>query len=404
MHPGWQRSELVYCSNVHPGESLKSICTLITEALAGVRSLRSLETMGSGLWLSNEVADQIVLDEASLNRFQKLLEDSGIELFTLNGFPFGGFHDTVVKERVYQPDWSRPERLDYTLKLAKILAHCLPEHYREGSISTLPLGFQPGWNEGAGRAALDALCTAAAELDVLRQQSGRSIRICLEMEPGCVLEHTAQVIDLFHNDLPAAASRQGIGEDLIRRHLGVCFDVCHQAVMFEDPMHSLECLAEQGISVGKIQISSALEMKHPGDIEVRKVVSDYMEPRYLHQVRTCLESDDLDAAMDLPDALESHTFSTQAPWRIHFHVPIQAPTLADGRLHTTRADIQRVLDFLMLRPDLKPHLEVETYTWQVLPEASRPRDDRELWQGISNELNWLEEQMQQRNLLAAKGN
>jgi len=402
-HPGWQRSELVYCSNVHPGESLQAVYSLINGALAEVRQLRSLESMGSGLWLSDEAADRLSRDELSMNRFLELLEDNGIELFTLNGFPFGGFHDTVVKERVYQPDWSQPQRLAYTLKLARILAHCLPEHCHEGSISTLPLGFQVDWNAAAERAALDTLCTVALELDVLRQQSGRSIRVCLEMEPGCVLETTDQVIDLFASRLPAAASRRGIGEEVLQRHLGVCFDVCHQAVMFEDPVYSLERLAEQGISVGKIQLSSALELPHPGDVEAREAVSEYIEPRYLHQVRTRLEDGGLDAVMDLPEALESRSFATKAPWRIHFHVPVQTSTVAGGRLHTTQAAIQQVLDYLMQTPELKPHLEVETYTWQVLPEASRPRDEKELWQGISNELKWVEEQMQQRNLLAGKG-
>ncbi|MEN9676994.1 MAG: metabolite traffic protein EboE, partial [Verrucomicrobiota bacterium] len=52
-------------------------------------------------------------------------------------------------------------------------------------------------------------------------------------------------------------------------------------------------------------------------------------------------------------------------WRIHFHVPLHAP---DTSLFGTTADhLRGTLDVLKQQPALCHHLEMETYTWEVLP-------------------------------------
>ncbi|WP_455233995.1 metabolite traffic protein EboE [Thiogranum longum] len=399
----WRRSDLTYCGNVHPGESLESQERLIAGAIAGVRKARALDTMGSGLWLSDAAAGRLDGNDQATEAFTRILDENGIELFTLNGFPVGGFHDTRVKEKVYIPDWSQPGRLHYTLRLARILSVCLPEACRTGTISTLPLGYSGNWSKDRFDAALGALCRVVQELEKLEEVSGHAIRICLEMEPGCVLEETSQMVSLFAETLPVTARRLRVESDLLRRYLGVCFDICHQAVMFEDPYTSLAALRREQIAIGKIQLSSALEVVAPGDAESRQALSSYTEPRYLHQVRARLASGEIKGVMDLPDALDSSLFPDKSPWRIHYHIPVQVAELAGGRLHTTRDSIGRTLDFLRDHGDVTPHLEVETYTWHVLPAELRPGNALELQQGIANELGWIETQMQQRNLLPVNG-
>lgn len=399
MSLGWRPEELVYCSNVHPGADLQSVIATLHGFVGAVGKARGVSSSGAGLWLSSSVAAELSSDAAALNRFQNALRDTVVQLFTLNGFPYGDFHASAVKAAVYQPDWSEPARQNYTLQLAEILAACIDDETAEGTISTLPLGYRPAWSAARHERALQQLCTTAAALAELKQRSGRAIRLCLEMEPGCVVEATDEMVELFTTALPAAAKRHGISMDSINAHLGVCYDVCHQAVMFEDIRASLTALHNAGIVIGKIQISSALEATRPADAGVRQLLETFAEPRYLHQVRSRDEAGQLHALMDLPEALHSSRFPSNQPWRIHFHVPIQSQQLHSAELTTTQAAIAEVLDFLQEHRDLHPHMEVETYTWQVLPDALRPKNDRELITGLKLELQWLEEALAARGLL-----
>ncbi len=396
---GWAAEELVYCSNVHPGESLPEVLHSLQDYIAGVRKRRGLQWSGSGLWLSASLAGELVDDVSAQAGLQGRLSDTGTCLFTLNGFPCGDFHAASVKQRVYQPDWSQIERYDYTLRLAGILANCLPAGISEGTISTLPLGYRPDWNQGKHEAATQALCRLASELHQLYQRNGQAIRVCLEMEPGCVLESTPETIEFFTRQLPAAAELTGTPLEHIDRHLGVCYDVCHQAVMFEQPSESIAGLVAAGIHIGKIQISSALEVARPHASDTRRLLQDFAEPRYLHQVRSRGSDGQLHGVMDLPDAFDSEHLAREHPWRIHFHVPVQTTTLCAGALGTTQHEICKVLDFLAANPELHPHLEVETYTWQVLPEALRPRNDKQLIAGLATELDWLAGELRHRGML-----
>ena len=399
--PPWRRDEIGYCSNVHAGESGHEVMRVIRDGVAAVRRARALAGMSAGLWLSDQASEEIAGDGPMAAAFASALREGGIALTTLNGFPYGDFHATRVKEEVYQPDWADARRLDYTLRLADILARHLPAHVAEGSISTLPLGHRDGWSEVHHAKAAEMLCRLAGALAQRRGQGGRHIRVCLEMEPGCVLEETTQMIDFFGGELAAAAARTGVAPEAIREHLGVCFDICHQAVMFEEPAESLQRLMAAGIGVGKIQISSALHVPQPGTAETREVLAAYAEPRYLHQVRTHDEHGCLTGRDDLGPALADDTLPTAEPWRIHFHVPVQATQLDSPRLQTTRQAIEAVFDFLADNPGLRPQLEVETYTWQVLPASLRPGDEATLIAGLRDELAWVEAALRQRGLLAA---
>jgi hypothetical protein len=219
------------------------------------------------------------------------------------------------------------------------------------------------------------------------------------MEPGGVLESTAETIYLFTDALPATAKRLEIDVGMLDRHLGVCYDVCHQAVMFEDPAESLSRLHEAGVAVGKVQVSCALELAQPDNAEHRRMAAMFAEPKYLHQVRTRRPGGQVTGSADLPAALAGEV-PTDKPWRIHFHVPIQVDSLVDTALGTTQSEIGRVLDVLAAHREWRPHLEVETYTWQVMPVHLRPGSDQELVDGLAAELTWLEGALQARNLLA----
>lgn len=395
----WRRAELTYCSNVHAGETLAEVRTVIAGAVAGVRRARSLEHMGSGLWLSAHAAEELQ-DGTARAAFRALLSDQGLELFTLNGFPYGNFHSASVKEQVYQPDWADSRRLNYTRQLATILADCLGDGQREGTVSTVPLGYRPGWTAVQQQQALDVLGRLVVFLSDLRERTDRSIRMCLELEPGCVLESTAEMLKLFGEELPASTHRQGIAWQQVERHLGVCFDVCHQAVLFEEPAESLHRMHRAGIPIGKIQLSSALEIAHPSEASVRAALREFAEPRYLHQVRTVAQGKQ-SGVMDLSQALASPGLPTTSSWRVHFHVPVQATFLEPRGLGTTQAAIGQVLDFLSAHRELHPHLEVETYTWQVLPRNLRPADNAQLLRGLARELAWVETELEQRGLLQA---
>jgi len=395
----WQREQLGYCSNVHPGETLDEIRRVVLKHITAVRTQRGIESMMAGLWISAECADQLTRNTGDLKLFGELLTDAGIKVCTLNGFPYGNFHSDVVKASVYEPDWSEMSRFSYTLKLAGLLAELLPESCPFGTISTLPLGYAENWSKAQQNLSIATLVRLAQALDELERNTGRRIVVCLEMEPGCVLESTAGLLRLFNRELPEAARESKVSPETIRHHIGVCFDVCHQAVMFEDPAESLRKIHKAGIFVGKIQLSSALEVARPDTPELITALSEFDEPRYLHQVRARNANGDIAAAADLGDALKDDHFSKDAIWRVHFHVPIQATELSIPQLRTTRRLIENVLDVLTEKPELRPHLEVETYTWRELPDRLRADDDDALHTGLVNELTWVENELMSRDLL-----
>lgn len=391
---GWYPWELAYCSNVHPGEGPDGILATIQRHIAAVRVYRGLETLATGLWLPAGVARELASNASLLTRFRETLAQNGIVLYTVNGFPYGGFHAQRVKETVYTPDWADPRRSAYTLDIATALAQLSPETLAEATISTVPLGFASEWSPEKHQLAARALARLAASLQSLQHRTGKHVRLCLEMEPGCVLETTAQTVNFFVNDLPAAARAEGVADDTLKKHLGVCYDICHQAVMFENPAESLQALINANITVGKIQVSSAVQVPNPADLSARNALAEFAEPRYLHQVRSERSTS---TCLDLPDALAGQLPGNEA-WRIHFHVPIHALNTLAG-LATTQAEIGKVLDFAAAHPNWRPQLEVETYTWQVLPPNLRPSNDAELAQGLGRELAWLSAQLEQRNLL-----
>ncbi|MEU8727854.1 metabolite traffic protein EboE [Streptomyces tendae] len=371
-HPDGSTVHLAYCTNVHPAETLDGVLAQLRDHCEPVRKRLGRDRLGIGLWLARDAAHALVTDPAALRGLRSELDRRGLEVVTLNGFPYQGFGAEEVKYRVYKPDWADPERLEHTTSLARLLAGLLPDDVTDGSISTLPLAWRTAYDETRADKARGALVTLAERLDALQDLTGRSIRIGLEPEPGCVVETT-------HD---ALAPLTAIAHDRI----GVCVDTCHLATSFEDPHAALDALAAARVPVVKSQLSAALHAEHPADPAVREALAAFAEPRFLHQTRTTTPSGGLHGTDDLDEALaDGGPLPRTAPWRAHFHVPLHAAPAAP--LTSTLPVLKTALTRLVGGPHpLTRHLEVETYTWQALPPELRPRARAQLTDGIAAEL------------------
>ncbi|NEV85409.1 metabolite traffic protein EboE [Streptomyces tendae] len=371
-HPDGSTVHLAYCTNVHPAETLDGVLAQLRDHCEPVRKRLGRDRLGIGLWLARDAAHALVTDPAALRGLRTELDRRGLEVVTLNGFPYEGFGAEEVKYRVYKPDWADPERLEHTTSLARLLAGLLPDDVTDGTISTLPLAWRTAYDETRADKARAALVTLAERLDALQDLTGRSIRIGLEPEPGCVVETT-------HD---ALAPLTAIAHDRI----GVCVDTCHLATSFEDPHTALDALAAARVPVVKSQLSAALHADHPADPAVREALAAFAEPRFLHQTRTTTPSGGLHGTDDLDEALaDGGPLPATAPWRAHFHVPLHAAPAAP--LTSTLPVLKTALTRLVGGPHpLTRHLEVETYTWQALPPELRPRARAQLTDGIAAEL------------------
>jgi hypothetical protein len=373
---------LAYCANVHPGDGLADVLDSVSRYAAAVRRDLGVAQMGLGLWLSRRTLTE--LRGGGADRLQDALAAAGLLVFTLNGFPYGNFQSEVVKRDVYRPNLTTDERRVYLAELAETLAVLMPPDAAEGTISTLPLGHRAEVDKNGVVSAAFQLGQLAIDLARLRDWTGRQVRVCLEPEPGCVLETAAEAATFFMETLP----RAGVPRDVIDAHLGVSYDTCHQAVLFEEPWSSLGSLTAAGVRVGKLQLSSALEIGDPSDAAARRALARFDERRFLHQARY-RGADGSVAGVD--DLGEMDQLPRDQPWRVHFHVPVHRQLV--GKLQTTRPFLEAALDVVSEWTTL-PHLEVETYTWSVLPVGERPHDDAGLVRGLAAEMRFIQEKLQ----------
>jgi hypothetical protein len=345
------------------------------------------EPMGIGLWLAAQAAADL-LREGRVEKLAEWLIEHGLLAFTINGFPHSDFHQSVVKHDVYEPDWTTEARTRYTLDLIRIQSKLI-EVGGEGSISTLPVGWHGAIDgtAGAAEAAASNLLRVVDQLARLEADTGKLVHLDLEPEPGCYLATSTDVVGFFEDHLLPRAR-----EDEVRRHLRVCHDICHAAVMFESQRDALLRYRAKGIGVGKVQVAAAVRApfdslavgeKEAAHHQLRQLEQD----RYLHQtvVKPCAEGPETLFFEDLPAALSSHSASVglTGEWRVHFHVPIFLARF--GLLETTQDQILEFLELAGEHTDVR-HFESETYTWEVLPDPLRSSD---LAGGIAEELIWL---------------
>jgi sugar phosphate isomerase/epimerase len=351
---------------------------------------RQVGTMGEpyaiGLRLSDAASRELAGTE-ELERFRAWLSEHGCYVFTINGFPFGRFHGAGVKERVYLPDWSSAERVEYTNRLLRILAALLPDGV-DGSVSTAPVSFKAFDGPRLGgeaweRTARENLWRCIDEAARIEKETGKCVRIAIEPEPLCYLETTEETIAFIDR---MRADRPGDGH--ARQYLGVNYDACHLAVEYEDARQSLELLRNAGIDVVKLHLSSALKVEPTPAI--REKLRLFCEPTYLHQV-VARTNNGFVRYTDLPDALAADAPAEE--WRIHFHVPLHHP---GGDWYQTTADhLRAVLDWLAEHPSACTHLEMETYTWGVLPDSMRTSRVEEQ---VAKEYRWTLAELNERAL------
>ena len=376
-----------YCTNVHAGSNLEiTRQNLQRHALQVKKNCAPESAMGIGLWLSDQAAiDMISRDQ--VGPFRDWLAENGLLPFTFNGFPYGDFHQDEVKKLVYLPTWAEDSRREYSERLAQIQHELLPAGM-EGSISTLPLGWK---DENADDEFLDQCADQLIELAEfladLEEKSGRLIYYCIEPEPGCVMQTSQSCVDFFQQRLLGKSSAK---DEVVKRYLRVCHDICHSAVMFEDQHAFIRNITSSGIRIGKVQVSSAVHaVFNDGDGEqnqgVLRDLGQFSEPRYMHQTVLKKRDGEIRFHNDLPQAMEelNRDVGSFAEARVHFHVPI---FLAEfGALKTSQTEILQCLEATQSIPELI-HYEAETYAWNVLPEELQKA---ELADGISDELQWL---------------
>jgi hypothetical protein len=388
---------LTYCTNIHAGENWTDHFNALKLSFPEIKEQLSPDApMGIGLRLSN-IASIEILQGDNLLQFKQWLQLHKAYVFTMNGFPYGGFHHIIVKDQVHAPDWTTSDRVDYTIRLFHILALLLPDGM-EGGISTSPLSYRNWFNsepalEAAKSAATKNILQVAAELNIIKQKTGIKLHLDIEPEPDGILETGKEFIEWFERDLLP----QGIAffekeykisaiesQQLIRDHVNLCYDVCHFAIGYEPHELIINELVKKGIKVGKIQISAALKATFDASYANKQAIvaafEKFNESTYLHQVIARLADGELLRYPDLPDALTATDDAHE--WRAHFHVPVFLENF--GLLQSTQADIIKVLDIQTQSP-FTDHLEVETYTWGVLPDALKIP----LTQSIIRELEWV---------------
>lgn len=382
------REAIAYCTNVHPGETLAEIEQALRHSALPLRRRFADERFPLGLRLGERAVRDFLEDPAAKESFLALLDEGRFSIETMNVFPQGTFHSDGTKEKVYLPDWTHRERLRYTLDAARVLAEILPSDRTRGTLSTVPLGFRRSL---AGRedAAAALLLEAADGLAALEIETGRRLVLCLEPEPECLLETTAEVCSFFEDHLLRRAEARGEGAaDRARRHVGVCYDVCHAAVCFEEPSYDFLRLRGAGIEVAKVQLSCALELPRPTqNAEGVERLRAFQEPRFLHQVQAIGPDRERLRWLDLPDFLrdfDSGAVPELDCVRCHFHVPLHLPdtwplATTVEKLHETFTALQGFEE--------QPHLEVETYTFEVLPRAGTAREG-ELLDSLEQEIRF----------------
>ncbi len=391
-------SHLGYCTNIHPGESWSEIRTNLEQYLPRVKRRVCPDALfGVGLRLSAEAARSLTAPE-TLAQFIGFLRANDLYVFTINGFPYGPFHGKPVKEQVYLPDWRDEARLEYTNQLADLMAALLPSGGDAfGSISTVPGAFKPNaTTPDAVERIVDLLIRHVAHLVKIKRDTDRSIALALEPEPCCLLETVDETVAFFGGHLysrRAATSLAALAglevheaEQALHRHIGVCLDLCHAAVEFEDPADCLRALAGAGIPIAKMQVTAGLRIPRV-TAEAVTGLQGFDEVVYLHQVVE-RGSGALRRYVDINAACASETWHRgDCEWRVHFHVPVFLEQLEE--FSSTQPFVREILA-LHRQEARTQHLEVETYTWSVLPPRAR---DVPIEEAIARELLWVQDEL-----------
>jgi len=377
--------ELTYCTNIHAANGWPQVFENLKRYAPELRNRLDPDgRFGLGLRLANNEAVEL-LSESNLEEFAHFLRDAGLYVALINGFPYGCFHERRLKDQVFAPDWHTEERVSYTLRLIEILRRLLPEDL-DGGISTCPLSYKH-WKD-SNRPDWDLLVqnivrTAAAMFE-LKRRDGQDIHLDIEPEPDGLVETTEEFIQFFErlvrSGAPMLAKSAQLSvaqaEDALRRHIAFCYDLCHSTVEYEESRTVIDALRNAGVRIGRVQVTSAIRIAGPPTSNAHKYLSTLADPVYLHQV-----IGDCERYADLPEALDQLKDARSSEWRIHYHVPLFMASY--GELGSTQAEVRSAL--AGLRADEVSHLEIETYTWGVLPSHLR----LDIVDSIEREYRWV---------------
>ena len=389
---------LTYCTNIHPGQNWKLTFESLKQHVPSIQlATAEGQPFGLGLRLSNRASEE--LNEGN-NRavFKTWLQDNNVYVFTMNGFPYGNFHDERVKDAVHAPDWTTKERVIYTKRLFEQLSFLIPEGV-SGGISTSPISYRH-WHTGekeqknAFTKGAQHLSEIVLQLAGIEKETGKYLHLDIEPEPDGLLENSDEVVHFFNGYLlPIAVSSltTQLGVDkaaaraMVLRYITVCYDICHFSLAYEAPRETLKKFGDHGIQIGKIQVSAALKIlfKEANEDEIWKALAQFDEPTYLHQVTEKVDGI-VKTYNDLPIVLAQKKAFTEL--RAHFHVPIFLASF--DPLYSTQDQILDLLAYMETHT-VAEHLEIETYTWEVLPPALKT----DLTASIIREINWLKSKL-----------
>jgi len=388
---------LTYSTLVHPGDTWEEMWTSLVTYVPKVKArVAPRVPFGVSLRLSARSAETLAGNRAERDKLKKFLADNDLYLYTVNAFPYGPFKNQIVKEQVYEPDWRSEERTRYTINVADVLADVVPEGVSP-SIQSAPLGFKPRvTGPDVVASYTQHVLRVAAHLVALASRTGRTVTLALEPEPFCFLETTDETVAYFEKHLYSGAAAMALAKlaripvseahVALRRHVGVVFDICHQAVAYENIGESLQKLVDAGIPVFKLQEAAAMRVPEVTQ-RIVDTLARYAKTIYLTQT---VEKKDgkLTRFLNLEDAFKAwETNPGPREWRTHFHVPVFLDSL--GELGTTRFAIEDALRFHKANP-LSRQLEIETYTWDVLPEHLKTGD---IVDYVTREIEWVRGQL-----------
>ncbi len=397
MDLGKGLGHLTYSTLVHPGDTWEEMWASLVTYVPRVKARVSPHApFGVSLRLSARSAEALASSPAERGKLKKFLADNDMYLYTVNAFPYGPFKNQIVKEQVYEPDWRSEERTRYTIDVAEVLADVVPEGVSP-SIQSAPLGFKPRVTGAEVVASYTQhVLRVAAHLVGLAERTGRTVTLALEPEPFCFLETTDETVAYFTNHLYTGASAAALAKlagipiseahVALRRHVGVVFDICHQAVVYENIAESLQKLVDAGIPIFKLQEAAAMRVPEVTQ-KIVDTLARYAKTIYLTQT---VEKKDgkLTRFLNLEDAFAAWRANPgPREWRTHFHVPVFLDSL--GELGTTRFAIEDALKFHKANP-LSRQLEIETYTWDVLPEHLKTGD---IVDYVTREIEWVRGQL-----------
>jgi hypothetical protein len=389
---------ITYCTNIHPGENWETTFSTIKKHIPEIKKeVSGSKAFGIGLRLSNKASEELAQGD-NLQHFKTWLSDNNCYVFTMNGFPYGSFHNTVVKDQVHTPDWTTKERLIYTKRLFTQLEALLPEGI-SGGISTSPISYKHWFKSdeaisNAFKIGAEQLVEIVKQLYAIEQSSGKYLHLDIEPEPDGLIENTREFLDFYSNYLipigvnilsPKLNLDTSQIEGIIKRYITLCYDVCHFSLAYETSEYTFQAMENEGIAVGKIQVSAALKILFEAGKEasIWKSLERFNEPTYLHQVTEKVDGQ-VKVYNDLPLILKGHRQHQEL--RAHFHVPIFLEKFDD--LYSTQDQILETLAYLKTH-HVSDHLEVETYTWDVLPDTLKV----DISQSIIRELNWLKDKL-----------